>query len=426
MSDRRSPWPERWGGGEPLCYAGAVPRFEPFRGLRYSAAAAPFADLIAPPYDVVDAAERSRLAERSPYNAIHVELPAPDAARGLDRYRVAAALFEAWRAEGVLVRDPSPSLYVYKMSYLDDAGRPRGTTGVIGALGLEPFGGAVVPHEQTMAAPGRDRLDLLRACRVNCSPIWGLSLAPGLTAACTAVIERSREHVAATDDEATEHEMWRVDDESALRSIATLVAPEPVVIADGHHRHETADRYRAECPARHADTPDGCDSIMAFVAELAPAELALHAIHRLVSGLPDGFDLLGALARCFRLEPVTADLDALTGQMATRGTAALVTACGAWLLLPRTDEPARRGAPDSRRVDAALAALPPHRTDHEHGTGRCLDAVRAGHAQAAALVRPATVDQLAETVRAGGRMPPKSTYFHPKPRTGFVFRPLDR
>ena len=217
-----------------------------------------------------------------------------------------------------------------------------------------------------------------RACRVNCSPIWGLSLAPGLTAACTAVIERSREHVAATDDEATEHEMWRVDDESALRSIATLVAPEPVVIADGHHRHETADRYRAECPARHADTPDGCDSIMAFVAELAPAELALHAIHRLVSGLPDGFDLLGALARCFRLEPVTADLDALTGQMATRGTAALVTACGAWLLLPRTDEPARRGAPDSRRVDAALAALPPHRTDHEHGTGRCLDAVRAG------------------------------------------------
>lgn len=269
-----------------------MPRFEAFHGLRYAPATAPLERLIAPPYDVVDADERARLTARSPYNSIRLELPAADPGRGLDRYRAAAALLGSWRAAGVLVPDPNPSLYVYKMRFLDDAGGARSTTGVIGALGLEPFGGAVVPHEQTMAAPGRDRLDLLRACEVNFSPIWGLLLASGLSTACAAASAVAGEHLVAVDDESTTHEMWRVDDEDAIRAITDLVAPAAVVIADGHHRHETAIRYRAECVARH-DGPPGSGSVMAYVAELAPDELSVQAIHRLVTGLPDGFDLFG-------------------------------------------------------------------------------------------------------------------------------------
>jgi len=399
-----------------------MPRFEAFRGLRYAPAAAPLERLIAPPYDVVDADERARLAARSPYNSIRLELPAADPGRGLDRYRAAAALLGSWRAAGVLVPDPNPSLYVYKMGFLDDAGGARSTTGVIGALGLEPFGGAVVPHEQTMAAPGRDRLDLLRACKVNFSPIWGLSLASGLSAACAAASARAGEHLVAVDDESTTHEMWRVDDEDAIRAITDLVAPAAVVIADGHHRHETAIRYRAECVARH-DDPSGCGFVMAYVAELAPDELSVQAIHRLVTGLPDGFDLPGALGGRFRLERASDDPAALAAEMVARGAPALVLAAGSWLLFP-TARSVAIGELDSRRVDEALGRLPPHRTDYQHGAARAVDTVRDGRAQAAVLVRPATIDQLAATVRTGVRMPPKSTYFHPKPRTGFVFRTL--
>jgi len=399
-----------------------MPRFEPFRGLRYAPATAPLERLIAPPYDVVDAEERARLAARSPYNSIRLELPAADPGRGFDRYRAAAALLGSWRAAGVLVPDPNPSLYVYKMGFLDDAGGARSTTGVIGALGLEPFGGAVVPHEQTMAAPGRDRLDLLRACEVNFSPIWGLSLASRLSAACTAASARAAEHLVAVDDESTTHEMWRVDDEDAIRAITDLVAPAAVVIADGHHRHETAIRYRAECVARH-DGPSGCGFVMAYVAELAPDELSVQAIHRLVTGLPDGFDLLGALGGQFRLERASDDPAALAVEMVARGAPALVLAAGSWLLFP-TARSVAIDELDSRRVDEALGRLPHHRTDYQHGGARAVDTVRDGRAQAAVLVRPVTIDELAATVRAGVRMPPKSTYFHPKPRTGFVFRAL--
>ncbi|MGA9077371.1 MAG: DUF1015 domain-containing protein [Acidimicrobiales bacterium] len=399
-----------------------MPRFEAFRGLRYAPATAPLERLIAPPYDVVDADERARLTARSPYNSIRLELPAADPGRGLDRYRAAAALLGSWRAAGVLVPDPNPSLYVYKMRFLDDAGGARSTTGVIGALGLEPFGGAVVPHEQTMAAPGRDRLDLLRACEVNFSPIWGLLLASGLSTACAAASARAGEHLVAVDDESTTHEMWRVDDEDAIRAITDLVAPAAVVIADGHHRHETAIRYRAECVARH-DGPPGSGSVMAYVAELAPDELSVQAIHRLVTGLPDGFDLFGAFGGRFRLERASDDPAALAAEMVARGAPALVLAAGSWLLFPTAGSVAIDDL-DSRRVDEALSRLPHHQTDYQHGAARAVDTVRDGRAQAAVLVRPATIDQLAATVRAGVRMPPKSTYFHPKPRTGFVFRAL--
>ncbi len=399
-----------------------MPRFEAFHGLRYAPATAPLERLIAPPYDVVDADERARLTARSPYNSIRLELPAADPGRGLDRYRAAAALLGSWRAAGVLVPDPNPSLYVYKMRFLDDAGGARSTTGVIGALGLEPFGGAVVPHEQTMAAPGRDRLDLLRACEVNFSPIWGLLLASGLSTACAAASARAGEHLVAVDDESTTHEMWRVDDEDAIRAITDLVAPAAVVIADGHHRHETAIRYRAECVARH-DGPPGSGSVMAYVAELAPDELSVQAIHRLVTGLPDGFDLFGAFGGRFRLERASDDPAALAAEMVARGAPALVLAAGSWLLFPTAGSVAIDDL-DSRRVDEALSRLPHHQTDYQHGAARAVDTVRDGRAQAAVLVRPATIDQLAATVRAGVRMPPKSTYFHPKPRTGFVFRAL--
>jgi len=157
-----------------------VPRFEPFQGLRYRPEVAPLDQVIAPPYDVISATERGRLAARHPANAVLVELPETDLSGRRDRYTVATELFTRWQAKGILVADPLPSLYPYRMT--DPSG--RATTGVIGALGLGEPGSEsdILPHEQTLPKPKSDRLDLLRATRANLSPIWGLSMAAGVTA----------------------------------------------------------------------------------------------------------------------------------------------------------------------------------------------------------------------------------------------------
>ena len=193
-----------------------MPRFAPFRGLRYRPDVAPIAQVIAPPYDVISPTERVHLASRHPANAVLVELPEADLTRGRDRYTVATDLFMQWQTDGVLVEEPETSLYPYRMT--DTSGRT--TTGVIGALGLAEPGqeSDILPHEQTLPKPKSDRLDLLRATRANLSPIWGLSMAPGVTATFD---PSDDEPVADTyDDDGVRHQLWVLSDPDAVAAVA--------------------------------------------------------------------------------------------------------------------------------------------------------------------------------------------------------------
>ena len=181
-----------------------MPRFEPFQGLRYRPEVAPLAQVIAPPYDVISPTERAHLASRHRANAVLVELPEADLSGRRDRYAVAADLFARWQAKGILVADPVPSLYPYRMT--DPSG--RATTGVIGALGLAEPGeeSDILPHEQTLPKPKSDRLDLLRATRANLSPIWGLSMAAGVTATFDPTDDDPVADV--YDDDGVRHQLW--------------------------------------------------------------------------------------------------------------------------------------------------------------------------------------------------------------------------
>ena len=153
-----------------------MPRFEPFAGLRYDTARVDLSMVVSPPYDVISPEERSRLVSRHSANAVRIELPEPDHRAGLDRYDSAANQLVRWQDEGILVRDPSPALYAYRMVSPDG----HATNGVIGGLGIDDESAAsIFPHEQTLPKPRSDRLDLLAATRANLSPIWGLSLTPG-------------------------------------------------------------------------------------------------------------------------------------------------------------------------------------------------------------------------------------------------------
>lgn len=395
-----------------------VPRFDPFPGIRYAAEDGYVDAVVAPPYDVIGEEERSRLVDRSEYNAVRVELPREEG-DGRNRYEVARDLFRAWLDEGALTQD-EPSFYVYRMGFHDEEGRPRQTAGILGALELsQPGEGGILPHERTTPKDKADRLEILRTTQVNLSPIWGLTPAEGLSALC----DVSGPPLArATDDEGVHHRLWRVTQPAVVEAISEAVASAPIIVADGHHRFEVGNAYKAEQGGR----PGPWGSILAYVVELAEEQLEVRAIHRLLTGLPEGFDLLDALAAHFEVFDAGKPDDALLGRMQDAGALALVTGDGAWFLRPTEATIVAAGQDlDSSRLDVALATLPPSTSVRfQHGVDNILRAVEKGEAQAGVLLRPATVAQIAEIGHGGDRMPPKTTFFNPKPRTGMVFRPV--
>ncbi|HTX63633.1 MAG TPA: DUF1015 domain-containing protein, partial [Acidimicrobiales bacterium] len=303
-----------------------MPRFDAFKGARYAAADVHLDQVIAPPYDVVGSQERDMLAHRNPFNAIRLELPEPDLELGRDRYLAAADLLDSWLERRVLVEDAAPAFYPYRMTAPDGTT----TTGVVGALEI---GDDVLPHEETMPKPKSDRLDLLRATGTNLSPIWGLSLTPGLTAtfepAGTPVED-------AYDDEGVRHQLWVLDDPVAVSTVRDAVAAAPVVIADGHHRYETARTYRDEVRRGNGDRAGDHDLVMALVVELAESQLHVRAIHRMIAGLPPGAGpdrLLGEYFDVVHAGPAT---ERVVGALEGAGSLAAVTRDDAWLLTVRS------------------------------------------------------------------------------------------
>jgi uncharacterized protein (DUF1015 family) len=400
-----------------------VPRFEPFPGIRYREVA-DLADLTAPPYDVISPTDRQALAARHPANVVAIDLPVD----GDDPYATAADTLARWQGDGVLATD-EPTFYVYRMDFRDERGNAHHTTGVLGALELSrPGEGGILPHEHTTKKAKSDRLNLLRSTAANLSAVWGLSPATGLSA----LLETDEEPVASwTDDDGVTHSFWLVDDAGRRDKIAETVDSAPVVIADGHHRYETSLAYRDE--RREADgrpggaepaTRGGYDSVLTYVVELADDQLTVLPIHRLISGLPEGFDLAAALDPFFVVTPAGPVDAGITGVMREQGCLVLVQPGGTSLLTPRPEAFAGVRDLDTVRLDLALAALPEHDLVFQHGVDHVARAVADGDAQAGVLLRPATVRQIIAIANGGERMPPKTTFFHPKPRTGVVFRSL--
>lgn len=372
-----------------------MPRFEPFAGLRY-APSVDLAAVAAPPYDVMSEDERDAYADRHPANAVWFDCPTGD-----DPYGEAARVLAALQADGTLVTDDAPSLYVYRMTNGD-----RHTTGVIGALGLEPPGdGDVLPHEHTTPKAKSDRLDLLRSTRHNLSPIWCLSLAKGL-----ADLSQPPPGVApdgaVTDPDGIVHELWRIADPARIAAIVERVESEPVVIADGHHRYETSLAYKGE----RGPEAGAHDLTLTYVVELTEDELDVQPIHRLLHDVPAEVVVERLHAHFEPGEP------------------------GIVVVLPDGEEHALRPLPDtfpadlpdldSSRLQVALEGIAGLEVQYQHGAANIRDAVAKGLASVGVLLRPATVAQIADTGRRRERMPPKTTYFFPKPRTGFVFRDL--
>lgn len=401
-----------------------MPRFEPFAGVRYDLDRVHLDDVVAPPYDVIGPEDQTALESRSPFNVVHIDLAREE--DGRDRYTTAGCRFDEWLAAGILRTDQEPGFYAYRMGYHDPEGNSRQIAGVLGSLEVSaPGEGDVLPHEETQHKIRDDRLQLLRACRTDLSPVWGLSMADGLTDLATGAV--GAPVARCTDEEGVHHRMWRLTQPALVKAITDTVASAPVVIADGHHRYATALAHRDEVRAARGKGGGDEDLLLALVCELTDGQASVRPIHRVIAGLPEGFDLVAALEPFF--EPVAAGppVTTLPDRMAAAGGLGLVLSPDRlWVLVPREDTNGTYGdsPPDAVPLDDALASLPAHTLAFDHSVDSVCATLVSGQASAGVLLRPVDVHQIADTARAGRRMPTKTTFFHPKPRTGMVFRRL--
>ena len=390
-----------------------MPRFEPFAAIRY--ATNDLAPVIAPPYDVLSDAEVETLKAMSPHNVVRIDVPRG----GEDRYDLAAKTMHAWLDEQVLVIDPEPSFTIYRMRFTDSAGVRRDVAGVLGALEVVDLeAGGVLPHERTTPQASTDRLDLTRATAANLSPVWGLSLSTGLTE----LLAEPGEVLGAVMDAGVEHVVERLTDPQRIAAIRDKLGAEDVLIADGHHRYGVSRSYRDEVRETTGRTDTAAELTLAFVNELIEEQLSVAAIHRLYANI-EVADLARALARSFELMPIDRPSTDTLAAMAMEGFLVLFAREGVWRMQPKPGRFDGVRALDGGWLETALADVP-LTVSYQHGLDEALSEVDSGRAAAAVLIRPVSVAEIERTAREGLLMPPKSTFFTPKLKTGFVIRSL--
>jgi uncharacterized protein (DUF1015 family) len=390
-----------------------VPRFEPFPAIRY--VTDDLASVVAPPYDVLSDAEVDVLEAGSPHNIVRIDVPRG----GEDRYELAAKTMHAWLDEGILAVDVEPSFTIYRMRFTDSAGVRRDVAGVLGALEVvDAEAGGVLPHERTTAEASTDRLDLTRATAANLSPVWGLSLASGLTQ----LLNEPGEALGAVTDDGVEHLVERVTDPQRITAIQDKLASDDVLIADGHHRYGVARMYRDEVREATGRTDTPTELTLAFVNELIGEQLSVAPIHRLYAGV-EVSDLVAALGRSFDLAPTERPSSDTIAEIQKEGFLILVGRDAAWQMRAKPGRFDGIRALDGGWLETALADVP-LTVSYQHGLDETLREVDSERASAAVLIRPVSVAEIERTAREGLLMPPKSTFFTPKLKTGFVIRSL--
>jgi uncharacterized protein (DUF1015 family) len=413
---------------------------QPLRALHYDQSlVGPLSDVTSPPYDVIDAGQREQLLERSPFNVVAVDLPKGEP----DPYAAAGELWEAWQLQGALVRDPEPALWAHTQTYTGPDGQTRTRKGFFCRVRIEGYGpGRVRPHERTHPGPKEDRLRLMRTTRTNLSPIFSLFSDP--TNAAWKALEPATESAPwgeVTDAEGTVHKLWRVIDPQAIAAVQQATSDVELLIADGHHRYETADTYANELGGEGEHRY----MLMCLVALEDPG-LTIFPTHRLVRDLDRARQerLRETLRRDFEIAEVP--LEQLAPQP---GMGPLELG----YIDAHHQQPYRLKLKDQMIADVALPdfseayrsldtgvleALLLKRTlglsdddiSHFNGlfyarsTEEAVAMVRSSEYDAAFLMRPTLVDQVRKIAASGENMPPKSTFFYPKLLTGLLFNPL--
>ncbi len=419
---------------------------QPLRTLRYDLdAVGSLEAVIAPPYDVIDAPMRAGLLAKSPFNVVEIDLP--EAPGGGDPYQHAEETFEQWRQNGLLVRESEPAFWALEQGYIAPDGSARRRRGFFARVRVEEYGaGRIRPHERTHPGPKADRLALTRATRANLSPIFSLFADTDDAAAVVLARATAGEAFAsAAEPDGTTNTLWRIADPDKVSALQAALAEAELLIADGHHRYETARVYADEVGGEGEHS-----YVLMFLCSISDPGLLVVPTHRLLTELKDDTPkqqaIREALMRDFEVEPVTVD------ELEPAGEDGAAVQLGYMDSFHR--QPYRLTLKSQQIADAALADRPePYRRldtavleaivlkgalgmseddiSHLRGLGYsksfddARDAVETGRADAGFFMRATPVEQVRDVAEAGESMPPKSTYFFPKVPTGLVFNVLE-
>jgi uncharacterized protein (DUF1015 family) len=418
---------------------------QPLKTLRYEqSVVGPLEGVIAPPYDVIDAELRAELVAKSPYNVVEIDLPVDD--DGGDRYLHAETLLDHWRTQGALVQEEEPAFWALDQEYAAPDGTQQRRRGFFARVRVEDYGaGRIRPHERTHPGPKEDRLRLTRATRANLSPIFSLFPDPsGDAAAVLAEAVAETPFASATDHEGTVNTLWRVADPDRVAALQAALADAELLIADGHHRYETARVYAEEVGGEGAHR-----YVLMFLCSLSDPGLLVFPTHRLLSGLKDDSAKQEAIRdtvkRDFEIEAVDRGRLEPAGDPEGRVQLGYMDSFlrQPYLLTLKDQaiaDAALEGMPEPyRRLDTAVleaivlkGALGMSEDDISHLNGLnysksfedAVDAVESGRYDAGFFMRGTPVEQVGEVAATGVSMPPKSTYFYPKIPTGLIFNLL--
>jgi uncharacterized protein (DUF1015 family) len=416
-----------------------MPEVRPLRALHYNLGAVGSLEaVIAPPYDVIDAEMRRELLARSPFNVVEIDLP--EAPGGGDPYEHAAETLEAWTLEGILTADREPAMWALTEEYPARDGATRTRHGLFARVRITEYGpGLIRPHERTQPGPKEDRLRLTEATRHNLSPIF--SLHPGDAWERVEPALDTDPWGEAIDTDGTTNRVWRIPDPAVHEGVASALADAELLIADGHHRYETARAYAdaigGEGPHRY---------VLMCLASLEDPGVTVFPTHRVLTGLDSSQreTLRAGLEDLFeteevareRIDPAGADGIGVFGYLDAEREAGVRLRLRDREALDR----ALADRPDSyRRLDVVILETlvlrgilgmreediaAKRRIGYETSADAVRAAIESNRADCAFLLRPTPVEQVRAVAAAGETMPPKSTYFFPKVPTGIVFNPL--
>ena len=439
-------------------------KLSPFQGVLYDpTVAGTIQDVVAPPYDVIEAESQNALYARNPHNVIRLELGMenPDDGPLQNRYTRAARHLQDWLKSGALRRDSQPAIYPYTIEYRPPSGDatvvPRVLKSFLSVMELEDFGpGRVLPHEDTRVMAKTDRLNLIEACRANFSPIVSLFSDPGghVFMPIEKVIGSQPPRIEFEDNDGFRQRVWTITDRDLIQDLTAAIKSKPLFIADGHHRYETALTYR-NMRREHAgsESPLGgrpWEGVLMLCASLEDPGLTILPTHRLfTTPVPPITEIQQRLAGQFTIEEFPFDADEekesrarflrglrergrwqQTFGLAMRGMSSYV------LLILRPGNQTSDSVSPCDRLDVSVlhthilrrlstSELTEHSMLYTKDEEEALDLVRLGTAEAAFLLNPTKVSEVSAVASAGERMPHKSTYFFPKPLTGLVMRVME-
>jgi len=418
-----------------------MPKVVPFKGVLYNPQKVDTNETMAPPYDIITPEFKEVLYKRSPYNIIRIDFGKDEDAdnENENRYTRASKCLSDWLNENILINNTEPSFYCYEISYVIN-GRAQKTRGFLGAVRIEELGsGRIHPHEMTYSKPKSDRLNILRHCQANTSPIFSLySSEKKLTSSILEDVVKEEPFIEAKNGDGFVHRLWRIGDKASIETIREEMSDKDIFIADGHHRYETALRFKKEMEQKGMikTGEEPYNYALMFLANMEEDGLTLLPTHRIVE-IDSDINIKEALRKYFNIQKInSAEMSEKQArqqmfeimQKSVHSFGMFLTNSNTYYALLFKGPKIEMDLPEClKNLDVTVLhklifeqLLKIEHYEYEMAPDVAVERAKKGSFEAVFFLNSTMIKDVKEVALAGERMPPKSTYFYPKLLTGMV------